>query len=82
MKLASVISRYLLGIIFLNFGINGFLHFIPTPPSSAVGMQSVAALARRCAGNARCESPRRRVIKDAELVLVDAASTAPHNSRK
>jgi len=32
MKIASVISRYLLGIIFLVFGLNGFLHFIPMPP--------------------------------------------------
>jgi hypothetical protein len=32
MKIASVIARYLLGIIFLVFGLNGFLHFIPMPP--------------------------------------------------
>jgi uncharacterized membrane protein YphA (DoxX/SURF4 family) len=32
MKIASVISRYLLGLIFVVFGLNGFFHFIPMPP--------------------------------------------------
>ena len=32
MKIASVIARCLLGLIFLVFGLNGFLHFIPMPP--------------------------------------------------
>lgn len=32
MRIASVIARYLLGLIFLVFGLNGFLHFIPMPP--------------------------------------------------
>ena len=32
MKLASTIARYLLGLVYLIFGLNGFLHFIPTPP--------------------------------------------------
>jgi putative oxidoreductase len=32
MKLAATISRYLLGITFLVFGLNGFLPFIPQPP--------------------------------------------------
>lgn len=32
MKIAATISRYLLGIIFLVFGLNGFLNFIPQPP--------------------------------------------------
>jgi putative oxidoreductase len=32
MKIASIIARYLLGLIFLVFGLNGFLHFIPMPP--------------------------------------------------
>jgi hypothetical protein len=32
MKIASVIARYSLGLIFLVFGLNGFLHFIPMPP--------------------------------------------------
>ena len=37
MKLASTIARYLLGLVFLIFGLNGFLHFIPTPPPPGPG---------------------------------------------
>ena len=37
MKLASNIARYLVGLIFLIFGLNGFLHFIPTPPPPGPG---------------------------------------------
>jgi putative oxidoreductase len=36
MKIASTIARYLLGLIFLVFGLNGFLHFIPMPPPKGV----------------------------------------------
>ncbi len=32
MRIAALISRYLLGLIFLIFGLNGFLHFLPMPP--------------------------------------------------
>ncbi len=32
MKLASLIARLLLGLAFLVFGSNGFLHFIAMPP--------------------------------------------------
>jgi putative oxidoreductase len=32
MKIAALISRILLGLIFTVFGLNGFLHFIPQPP--------------------------------------------------
>ena len=32
MRLVVTVSRYLLGIIFLVFGLNGFLGFIPQPP--------------------------------------------------
>ena len=32
MKFSATICRYLLGLIFLVFGLNGFLHFIPVPP--------------------------------------------------
>jgi putative oxidoreductase len=31
-KIVSVIARYLLGLIFTVFGLNGFFHFIPQPP--------------------------------------------------
>ena len=32
MKIATIISRNLLGLIFVVFGSNTFLHFIPMPP--------------------------------------------------
>ena len=32
MRTASVIARYLAGVIFLVMGLNGFLNFIPFPP--------------------------------------------------
>lgn len=32
MKIVSIISRYLLGLIFTVFGLNGFLNFIHQPP--------------------------------------------------
>ena len=36
MKTASTIARYLAGVIFLVFGLNGFLNFIPLPPPGAL----------------------------------------------
>jgi putative oxidoreductase len=44
MKVASTIARYLLGLIFLTFGLNGFLHFIPMPPPAGVAGQFFGAL--------------------------------------
>lgn len=35
MKLASTIARYLLGLMFLVFGLNFWLNFIPVPPPPA-----------------------------------------------
>ena len=32
MKIASIFARYLLGLIFTVFGLNGFLNFIHQPP--------------------------------------------------
>jgi len=32
MKIAVLIARILLGLVFLVFGLNAFFHFIPTPP--------------------------------------------------
>lgn len=39
MKIASLIARIFLGLIFLVFGLNGFLHFIPMPPPTGVAGQ-------------------------------------------
>lgn len=45
MKIASVIARNLLGLMFLIFGLNGFLHFIPSPPPpSGTATQFLGAL--------------------------------------
>jgi len=35
MKIVSVTARYLLGLLFTVFGLNGFLYFIHQPPPSA-----------------------------------------------
>lgn len=32
MRIASIIARYLLGLMFMVFGLNGFFHFIHQPP--------------------------------------------------
>jgi putative oxidoreductase len=44
MKITIVIARFLLGLIFLVFGLNGFLHFIPSPPPSGIAGQFAGAL--------------------------------------
>ena len=44
MKIASTIARYLLGLIFLTFGLNGFLQLIPMPPPTGVAGQFFGAL--------------------------------------
>jgi putative oxidoreductase len=44
MKTASAVARYLAGVIFLVFGLNGFLHFIPLLPPSGVAGQFMSAL--------------------------------------
>ncbi len=44
MRIASLISRYLLGFIFLVFGSNGFLHFLPMTPIPGIGGTFMGAL--------------------------------------
>jgi len=45
MKTASIIARYLLGLMFTVFGLNGFLHFIPQPPpANPLAMQFFVAV--------------------------------------
>lgn len=39
MRIAASISRYLLGFVFLVFGLNGFFHFIPQPPPTGLALQ-------------------------------------------
>jgi putative oxidoreductase len=46
MKIAALIARILLGLIFLVFGLNGFLHFIPMGPMpTGLAGQYIGALA-------------------------------------
>ena len=45
MKIVSVIARYLLGLMFTVFGLNGFLKFIhQPPPSNPLAMQFFVAI--------------------------------------
>ena len=44
MKIASLIARLLMGLIFFVFGLNGFLHFIPAPPPTGLAGQFAGIL--------------------------------------
>jgi len=44
MRIVSTIARYLAGVIFLVFGLNGFLNFIHMPPPQGVAAQFMGAL--------------------------------------
>jgi putative oxidoreductase len=44
MRIASVVAQYLAGVIFLVFGLNGFLNFIPLPPPGGIAGQFMGAL--------------------------------------
>ena len=45
MKVASTIARYLLGLLFTVFGLNGFLHFIhQPPPANPLALQFLGAV--------------------------------------
>jgi hypothetical protein len=44
MRTFSAIARYLGGVIFLVFGLNGFLNFIPLPPPGGIAGQFMGTL--------------------------------------
>jgi putative oxidoreductase len=44
MRTVSAIARYLAGVIFLVFGLNGFLNFIPLPPPAGIAGQFMGTL--------------------------------------
>src|ERR1700756_3190850 len=44
MRTASVVARYLAGVIFLVMGLNGFLNFIPLPPPGGIAGQFIGVL--------------------------------------
>ena len=45
MKIASLIARVLLGLLFFVSGLNGFFHLFPMPPFTGLAAQFVGALA-------------------------------------
>ena len=44
MKIAALVARYLLGIMFFVFGLNGFLHFLKQPPPTGLALTYVTAM--------------------------------------
>lgn len=44
MKTVSIIARYLLGLMFTVFGLNGFLNFIHQPPPNPLAIQFLVAV--------------------------------------
>ncbi len=44
MKALILISRVLLGLVFLVFGLNGFLNFIPQPPPTGLAGQFIGSM--------------------------------------
>ena len=44
MKIAVLITRNLLGLMFLVFGLNGFLHFLPMPMPTGMALQYMTVL--------------------------------------
>lgn len=44
MRIASTVARYLMGIMFTVFGLNGFLHFIPMMPMPPLAGQFIEVL--------------------------------------
>jgi len=45
MKAITIIARVLLGLLFVVFGSNAFLHFIPTPPMKGPSAAFIGAMA-------------------------------------
>ena len=45
MRAAVLIARVLLGLMFLVFGSNGFLHFLPMPPMPGLAGEFMGAMA-------------------------------------
>jgi len=44
MRIATLLARNLLGLMFLVFGLNGFLHFIPQPPPTGLALQYLTVM--------------------------------------
>src|SRR5205807_2229926 len=80
MKIITVIARFLLGFIFLVFGLNGFLHFIPSsPPSPVVFGNSV--FRRRGCSNKVTESFSETIKEELMLkIAIIIGSTRPNRN--
>jgi uncharacterized membrane protein YphA (DoxX/SURF4 family) len=46
MRTVVIVARILLGLVFLIFGLNGLLHFMPNPPEPAPAIAFFVALAQ------------------------------------
>ncbi len=44
MRIAALLARYLLGLLFVIFGANGFLQFIHMPPPTGLAAQFMGAI--------------------------------------
>lgn len=44
MKITGLVARVFLGLIFVVFGLNGFLHFLTLPPEEGLASQFMGAL--------------------------------------
>lgn len=44
MKIAATIARYIMGLMFTVFGLNGFLQFLPAPPMGGLAGQFMAVM--------------------------------------
>lgn len=44
MKIAALVARILLGLEFVIFGLNAFLHFIPAPPMTGLPAQFMGSI--------------------------------------
>ena len=56
MKIVSVVARYLLGQMFTDFGLNGFLPFIHQPPPTKPLALQFSALRTSRRSSSRCRS--------------------------
>lgn len=44
MKIVAAVCRCLLGLLFVVFGLNGFLHFIPLAPATGLELELLTAM--------------------------------------
>ena len=65
MKILATISPYLLALVFIVFGFNGFLHLIPQPPPASELAKTVFTVGGEVLdpyGYRRCRAASRRIV--------------------